>query len=79
VIKARVAAVDEKLMETLQLVFGFVTLATVVWLALDARQRDWTGNRFGNRTWQWVVGALFLWIVVFPMYLVQRRRVPIKA
>jgi hypothetical protein len=66
-------------METFRILYGLFTLGTVIWLAFDARQRDWTGNRIGNKTWQWIVGAFFLWLVVFPLYLFQRRRAPLKA
>jgi hypothetical protein len=54
-------------------------LASVVWVGFDAHQRDWSGNRIGNKTWQWVVGAFFLWIIVFPLYLFQRGRAPLKS
>jgi hypothetical protein len=62
----------------MQVLAGLVGLATVVWVGLDARRRDWSGNRIGNKTWQWVVGALFVWIIVIPLYLYQRTRVPLK-
>jgi uncharacterized membrane protein YdcZ (DUF606 family) len=60
-------------------VAGLAALAIVVWVGLDARQRDWTGNRIGNKTWHWVVGALFVSIIVVPLYLYQRTRVPLKS
>ncbi len=61
---------------------GFVTIliiASTAWLAYDASQRDWSDHGFANKTWKWVVGALLLWIVVFPVYLVQRGKVAHKA
>jgi hypothetical protein len=63
----------------MQVLAGLVALATAVWVGIDARQRDWTGNRIGNKTWQWIVGALLFWIIVLPLYLFQRRRVPLKS
>ena len=66
-------------MDTFQIVYGLCTLVAWVWLIFDARKRDWTGNRFANRTWHWIVGGFVLWLVVFPLYLFQRRRVPLKA
>jgi hypothetical protein len=63
----------------MEVLAGLVGLAIVVWVGLDARQRDWTGNRIGNKTWHWVVGALFVWIIVIPLYLYQRTRVPLKS
>jgi hypothetical protein len=66
-------------METFRIIYGFCTLVGWIWLIFDAPKRDWTGNRIGNKTWQWIVGGFFFWLVVFPLYLVQRRRVPLKA
>jgi uncharacterized membrane protein len=46
-----------------------VILGTIVWMAADAHHagRSW-GSVVG-----WVIGALLLWIVAFPCYLVSRR------
>lgn len=54
-------------------------IGTAIWVVFDAGRHDWSGNRIGNKTWQWIVGVLLLWIIVFPLYLFQRRRVPLKA
>jgi hypothetical protein len=54
-------------------------LGTTVWVAYDAKQRDWSGSSFASSAWIWVVGSLLLWIVVFPLYLFQRGRVPERA
>ena len=59
-------------------IFAFLIVATTAWVANDASQGDWTGHGFANRTWKWVVGCLLLW-VAFPVYLVQRGKVPSKA
>ena len=36
-------------------------------------------SRFASKTWQWVVGALILWIIVFPVYLFKRSNAPLKT
>jgi uncharacterized membrane protein len=46
-----------------------VVLGTIVWMIADARQK---GRSWGSVT-GWVIGAICLWIVVFPCYLVVRR------
>lgn len=59
----------------------FVILATTIWLGFDARKRDWSESRSrwrARNTATWVIGSLLLWVVVFPIYLAQRRRVPLK-
>jgi hypothetical protein len=61
---------------------ALISLAVVfsaIWIGVDASKRDWSGNRFANSTWQWVVGGLFLWILALPAYLVCRNRTPLKA
>jgi hypothetical protein len=58
------------------LAMSMLVLGTTIWIAVDASGRDWSSNRFCNATWKWVVGALLLWVVTFPLYLVQRGRVP---
>jgi hypothetical protein len=54
-------------------------LGSVVWVGVDASKRDFSGSRFANKTWQWVVGALLVWIIVFPVYLFKRGNAPLKA
>ncbi|HEY7795235.1 MAG TPA: hypothetical protein VIA10_14615 [Gaiellaceae bacterium] len=51
---------------------------SIVWIGLDARKRDFSSSRFASKTWQWVVGAIFLWIIVFPVYLFKRGTAPLK-
>ena len=53
-------------------------IATTVWLGVDASQRDWSQSSFAKSTGMWIFGSLALWIVVFPVYLVARGRVPLK-
>lgn len=55
-----------------------VVVGSTVWLGVDASKRDWTEHKFASSTWRWVVGSLGLWIVVFPVYLIHRGRVPLK-
>jgi hypothetical protein len=49
-----------------------LVIGTSVWVGFDSRSRDWSHSSFADKPWQWVVGCLLLWIVVFPMYLVKR-------
>jgi hypothetical protein len=56
-----------------------VLVGTTVWMGIDASARDFSGNRFADTTWKWVVGGLGLWVVAFPVYLVHRGRVPRKG
>jgi hypothetical protein len=55
-----------------------VILATTLWLRIDASRRDWTGSSFARSVGVWVFGSLAMWIVIFPLYLVMRARVPLK-
>ena len=55
-----------------------VMAATTIWLGFDANQRDWTRSSFARSTGVWVFGAVAMWIVIFPLYLVMRARVPLK-
>jgi len=63
---------------------GYVLIAiyfiSVVWVALDARKRDWSQRKRGAKTAAGqVIGVVLLWVVFFPAYLIQRRRVPLFA
>jgi hypothetical protein len=64
---------------SLTFVFYFIFLASVIWIGVDASKRDFSDSRFASKTWQWVVGAWFLWIIVMPVYLIKRRSAPLKA
>jgi hypothetical protein len=61
-----------------QPLFLLLFVATTIWVGVDASRRDWSDHGFANATWKWIVGLLLLWIVAFPIYLVQRNRVPAK-
>jgi len=43
----------------------------------DARKRDWSQDKIGNRAWQWGVGAFLFALIVVPVYLVRRRKRPL--
>jgi hypothetical protein len=62
----------------MQAVIALLIVATTAWVGYDASRRDWSGHSFADRTWKWVVGSLLLWIVVLPVYLVQRAKAPTK-
>jgi len=60
-------------------ILWILQLLSVVWVAIDSSKRDWSEDKFANRTWKWVVGCLFLWIVAFPAYLIRRGNAPLGA
>jgi len=62
----------------MQAIILLLILGTTIWVGVDASHRDWSRHGFANATWKWIVGMLLLWIVAFPVYLPQRRRVPVK-
>ena len=47
----------------------FVMVGAVVWMAADAYH---AGRSWGSII-SWVLGALLVWLLVFPWYLVNRR------
>ncbi len=51
-----------------ELLLGIVEVVSAVWVAYDA-----TSQRI-PRPFLWGVGTLFLWVIIFPWYLVRRRR-----
>jgi hypothetical protein len=63
---------------TSRVVLSLIVLASAFWVGADAERRDFGNDRFANRPWKWVVGCLLLWIVAFPVYLVHRRRAPLR-
>jgi hypothetical protein len=60
-----------------------VVVVTSIWAAADAAQHDWSDQRgpFGlPMGWPVVLmGCLLLWIVAFPCYIAERRKVPDRA
>jgi hypothetical protein len=63
----------------MQLFIVLVVVGSAIWVGVDAGARDWSDSKFAHAAWHWVAGTLLLWIVVFPVYLSQRGRVPMKA
>jgi hypothetical protein len=55
-----------------------VVLGTTIWVGVDASSKDFSRSSFARSTVVWVIGCLALWILVFPIYLVQRGKVPSK-
>ena len=51
-----------------------VVLGTTIWVGVDASRKDFARSSFARSTALWVFGCLARWIVVFPIYLVQRAR-----
>jgi hypothetical protein len=56
-----------------------VVVASAIWVGFDAQARDFSNNSFGSGALQWAFGTFLLWLIVFPMYLVSRGRVPLKV
>jgi hypothetical protein len=53
-------------------------IGTTIWVGIDASHRDFSRSSFTRSTVGWIAGSLLLWIVVFPVYLVQRKKAPLK-
>jgi hypothetical protein len=55
-----------------------VIVATWVWVWNDAKKRDWSQKKHGAKTASGqIIGVVIFWIIFFPVYLVQRRNVPL--
>ena len=52
-----------------------VMLVTIVWMVADARDK---GRSWGS-TLGWALGAVLLWVVFFPSYLIARKHFGDKA
>jgi hypothetical protein len=59
-------------------VVSLVVIGTTIWVGVDAAARDFSRSPFARSTAMWIIGCLALWIVVFPIYLVQRSKVPLR-
>jgi len=53
-----------------------VVLGSTVWVAVDARGRDWSRSSISGTPGGWALGTLLLWIVFFPLYLAARATAP---
>jgi hypothetical protein len=62
---------------TMSLIY-LTILGTTAWLGVDATRRDWSKSSFAKSPIIWIFGSLMMWIVIFPIYLVLRRRAPLK-
>lgn len=63
-------------MRALPLIGLLVVAGSAIWVLTDAADRDWLpGNSF-TKAWTWALATLILWIVAFPLYLVERRHAP---
>ena len=62
------------------LILGVYSLS-VIWVALDASDRDFSecDNWYWRSTFGWVLACIILWIAYFPLYLSARRKVPLKS
>ena len=56
-----------------------LVIGSTIWVGVDASARDWNANGRSGSTFSWVIGCLLLWIIVFPIYLAQRGKAPLKA
>jgi hypothetical protein len=56
-----------------------IVIGTSIWVGVDASGRDWSDSKVSKSPVGWVLGCLLLWIVFFPIYLVQRSNVPLKG
>jgi hypothetical protein len=54
-----------------------IVIGTSIWVGFDAAKHDF--GKKGTGTATWVAGCLLLWIIVFPIYLIQRSRAPVKG
>jgi hypothetical protein len=55
-----------------------VVVASSIWVGFDSTGRDWSENRLTHNPFEWFIGCLLLWIILFPAYLAQRSRTPLK-
>lgn len=55
-------------------VAGFWLVVSAIWVYRDASGRDWSGTT--AKPWGWAIAVLLLWLVMFPIYLLARRKHP---
>jgi hypothetical protein len=58
-------------------VISLIVVGTWIWVGVDASKRDW--SEIGYGTVGWLIGCFLLWIVFFPLYLVRRKKAPLKG
>jgi hypothetical protein len=58
-------------------IFGLIAVS-MIWVGFDAKKRDWSQKRHGAKTAEGqIIGVVLLWIIFFPIYLIQRRNAPL--
>lgn len=60
-----------------------VVVGTSIWVLIDSAhlgaRRDLRGGAAGTSPAAWFLGCLLVWIIVFPMYLVNRDKIATAA
>jgi hypothetical protein len=56
-----------------------IVIGSTIWVGVDASGRDFSQSGVARSTAGFVLGSLLLWLVVFPLYIAQRSRVPLKG
>jgi hypothetical protein len=54
-----------------------VLVASAGWVAVDSPKRDWSQARGPRRRFVQVLAVLLLWPLFFPLYLIERRKMPV--
>jgi len=58
---------------------SLLVLASMIWVGFDAKKRDWSHKKHGAKTPAGqIIGVVLLWFIFFPVYLVQRRKAPLR-
>lgn len=63
----------------MQTVVFLVVIGTTIWVGIDASGKDFSRSSLARSTAIWVLGCVAMWILVFPLYLYERGRVPRKG
>lgn len=57
---------------------ALLVLISSLWVLIDAKKIGFKSGQlkglFGMGPWGWFFGCLFLWILVFPIYLIKRKK-----
>ena len=52
---------------------------TIIWVAIDANNRDWPTGSLFKSAGGWCLGLVLLWVIVFPTYLIQRGKATVRV
>jgi len=52
---------------------------TIVWVAVDSAQRDFSQSKYWRSTIGWIISCIVLWIVYFPICLFARQKAPKRS